>query len=164
MSDPFENEQVPRGALIAAGVLVAGTIIGAAFSSFGGHSAVAPPQAERAEQVALRFIDREQGGIAVHDAQTGARIAVLEPGTNGFIRGVLRGLARERRQNEIGEAPAFTLIRRTDGRLALIDGSTGRRIELDAFGHTNAGAFASLMQAARTQTETETAAKSESPK
>jgi putative photosynthetic complex assembly protein len=68
-------------------------------------------------------------------------------GTNGFVRGVLRGLARERRLNDVGAQPPFQLTRWSDGRLSLDDPATGRRIDLVAFGPTNAGAFAQLLTA-----------------
>ena len=75
------------------------------------------------------------------------QLAVLAPGTNGFARGVLRGLARERRRSDIGMEPPFRLARWSDGRLTLEDPTTGRRIELGAFGPTNAEVFAALMLA-----------------
>ena len=43
--------------------------------------------------------------------------------------------------------PPFRLARWSDGRLTLEDPTTGRRIELGAFGPTNAEVFAELMQA-----------------
>jgi putative photosynthetic complex assembly protein len=77
----------------------------------------------------------------------GRVVDVLPPGTNGFVRGVLRGLARERRRQEIGQQPPFRLTLWDDGRLSLEDETTGRRIELEAFGPTNLAAFARLLAA-----------------
>ncbi len=93
----------------------------------------------------LVFVDREQGGIAVLDGDTHATITILEPGTNGFIRGVMRGLARDRGMRGIGPDAPFRLIERTDGRLTLLDPSTDRQIELGAFGQTNVASFAQLL-------------------
>jgi len=84
----------------------------------------------------------------VYAASGGDVVEVLEPGTNGFVRGVLRGLARDRKLRGIGPQPPFELTRWTDGRLSLTDTATGREIELDAFGPTNVGAFARLLTAA----------------
>jgi putative photosynthetic complex assembly protein len=72
-------------------------------------------------------------------------VALLAPGTNGFIRGVLRGLARERRQHNVGAEPPFRLTRWDNGHLSLEDPQTGRRIELGSFGPTNAEAFSRLL-------------------
>jgi putative photosynthetic complex assembly protein len=95
----------------------------------------------------LRFKDRADGAVAVHEAGDDRLVAVLPPGGDGFIRGTMRGLARERRQREIGAEPPFRLTRWDNGRLSLEDVGTGRRINLEAFGPTNVQAFARLLTA-----------------
>ena len=72
-------------------------------------------------------------------------VDTLAPGSNGFIRVVLRGLARERKLGDIGPQPPFRLTRFVNGQITLTDTSTGKQIDLDAFGSTNAEAFARLM-------------------
>jgi len=69
---------------------------------------------------------------------------IVEPGIGGFIRATMRGMARERHREGIGEETPFTLTRWTDGTVSLQDSTTGRTINLDAFGPTNAEAFARL--------------------
>ena len=86
----------------------------------------------------------------ISDFRSGSMVEVLPPGTNGFARGVMRGMARERHSREIGSEPPFRLTRWSDGRLSLDDPATGRRIELDAFGPTNTAVFAHLMGATAT--------------
>ena len=66
-------------------------------------------------------------------------------GEQGFLRGALRALARERRVRGLGSEQPFQLIARTDGRLTLADPATGQRIDLESFGPVNAGAFAVLL-------------------
>lgn len=92
----------------------------------------------------LRFQDQPDGSIAVIDAARRQRIALIE-GQAGFVRGTLRGLARERRRAGIGADRPFELVARADGRLTLIDPATGRRVDLESFGPTNAGEFARLL-------------------
>jgi putative photosynthetic complex assembly protein len=72
-------------------------------------------------------------------------VVEVEPGTGGFIRGVLRALVRERRLSGTGAEPPFTLTRWRDGRLTLDDSATGRRLELTSFGPDNAAVFADLL-------------------
>ena len=73
-------------------------------------------------------------------------VSVIEPGQQtGFIRGVMRGLARDRRSRGIGNAPPFNLTLWRDGELSLTDSATRRSIELTAFGSTNRAAFAALL-------------------
>lgn len=147
MSDPFRDQPFPRGALLAVAALLGFTVVAVGIvrlSTLGQE----PPALEQAETSrSLRFVDQGDGIVFVYDHQTDARIAILEPGTENFIRGVLRALARERRiQDESSNAP-FRLNRHSDGRLTLDDPSTGRRVELRAFGQTNVAAFAQLLEA-----------------
>ena len=84
--------------------------------------------------------------MAVYDVASGRVVDAISPGTNGFLRGVLRGLARERKLQSIGTEPPFRLTRWDDGRLSLEDPATRQRIELASFGPTNAAAFARLLR------------------
>ena len=79
------------------------------------YTSVAPPLVERE----LRFEDQTNGALAVLDASNGSVVEMLAPGTNGFVRGALRGLVRERKRNEIGPEVPFLLAARADGRLTL---------------------------------------------
>jgi putative photosynthetic complex assembly protein len=97
----------------------------------------------------LRFADRPDGGVAIYDARSGRRIALVAPGTNGFLRAALRGLARDRRREDGSETAPFRLAVLADGRLTLKDLVTGDHVDLEAFGAANAGVFARLLAAGR---------------
>ncbi|MCE2677872.1 MAG: photosynthetic complex assembly protein PuhC [Burkholderiaceae bacterium] len=94
-------------------------------------------------QLTLRFEDRPNGDIAVLDANNQMEIARYQ-GEQGFVRGTLRTLSRERMRRGLGSGPAFELIGHTDGRLTLNDPATGVRIDLESFGPTNMSSFAQL--------------------
>jgi len=94
----------------------------------------------------LRFTDGSDGSVIVTDASNGSPVETFV-GENGFIRGTLRGLARTRRQDGIGSEVPFRLASWSDGRLTLDDTITGQRIELQAFGLTNAEVFVPLLTA-----------------
>jgi putative photosynthetic complex assembly protein len=94
----------------------------------------------------LRFADRTDGAVVITDAQTGQTVDVLT-GEQGFIRATMRGLARARHSEGIGAAAPFRLAAWTDGRLTLDDATTGRHLELQAFGSLNVASFARLLQA-----------------
>lgn len=149
MSQPVANPTniVPRGALIGAGVLIGLTIVAAAAGRMSGVGTVQTPVAEAVLSRDLLFEDRADGAVVVQEEPAGEVVAVLAPGTNGFIRGTLRGLARERRLNQISQEPPFRLAQHADDRLSLLDPATGRRIDLEAFGPTNREAFARLLTA-----------------
>ena len=152
MSHSHSATPIPRGLLIGAAALIGVTIAlagTARLTGFGTARLAAPPAVESRD---LSFLDQPDGSIAVRDAATGKVVAEVAPGTNGFLRGTLRGLARERRLQGIGEAPAFRVSRTAEGRLLLIDTATGRIVDLGAFGATNAGAFAGLLAAGKDRT------------
>jgi putative photosynthetic complex assembly protein len=147
MSEPAGDVHFPRLPLLGAAVLIGLVIASAATVRLTGvgvsHVADAPALAERE----LRFEDRTDGSIAVLDATDHRVINEILPGTNGFLRGTLRGLARERKRQGAGAEQPFELIGRADGRLTLVDPATGRRVDLEAFGPTNAAVFAQLLDA-----------------
>lgn len=93
----------------------------------------------------LRFQDRADGGVVVLDAQRAEAVATLEPASDHFIRASLRGLVRERRAGALGDQAPFRLALWADGSLTLQDTATGRIVALNAFGQTNAAAFARLL-------------------
>lgn len=148
-----QAEQLPRGALILAGTLVGFAFLLTATVRIAGIAPAASPVLLRqAAHVAplktrtLRFIDEADRGVRIEDVGTGRTAGMIVPGQKtGFIRGVMRGLARERRMHGIGGGPPFKLTQWQDGELSLTDTATGRSIELNAFGSTNRASFAALL-------------------
>ena len=109
-------------------------------------SKVREPDALPTQVLQLRFEDRPDGSIAVIDYKSGKQIDAVQ-GEAGFVRGTLRGLAQERKRRGLDSGPPFELIYRTDGRLTLSDTATGRLVDLESFGPTNAGTFFRLFNA-----------------
>ena len=138
---------VPRGVLISAGALIAFAIAITLFGRVTDIGVSHMPAAQPYQVVEMRFEDGPDGSVAIHDAGDGKVFYTVQPGADAFIRATVRGLAHERLREGIGETPPFTLTRWSDGTLSLEDKSTGRRINLDAFGPTQAGAFARVLQA-----------------
>ncbi|MGE4243405.1 photosynthetic complex assembly protein PuhC [Ramlibacter sp.] len=137
---------MPRGPLIAVGALALCAVLGAGLVRLSGETIRAPDAPVAAER-ALRFEDRSDGSIAVIDAASG-RVVDTVSGQAGFVRGTLRGLARERKRQGFGPEQPFMLLGRADGRLTLHDPTTGRMIDLESFGPVNAAEFARLLPAA----------------
>ena len=96
--------------------------------------------ADTVSERSLRFEDRVGGGVAVIDGETGKLLKTIT-GEQGFMRGALRALTRDRIARKIGSEQPFKLISRTGGRLTLFDPVSGQRIDLDSFGPTNAAVF-----------------------
>ena len=144
----------PRGALFTAAALVAITLSMATAVRTGLLPVAASPALERAEHhlrpIATRdliFADRTDGAVTITDVEGRVAETVAPLSHSGFIRGVMRGLARERRMHGVGAAAPFHLAAWPDGGLSLTDLATGRTIELGAFGGTNRAAFVALFDA-----------------
>jgi putative photosynthetic complex assembly protein len=145
MSDTTDRALLPKGALIGAAALVILSLSMAGIARLTGYQPARPAPSAVVESRDLRFVDRSDGAVLIYAVDGDQPVDILAPGTNGFVRGVLRGLVRERRADQIGAAPPFRLTRWADGRLSLDDPSTGRHVDLEVFGPTNAGAFADIL-------------------
>ena len=88
----------------------------------------------------LVFIDTPDGQIAAIDFTNRQEVMRFE-GEQGFLRGTLRALARERKRRGIGREAPFLVLEHTDGRLTLLDPSTQQRIDLASFGPINSAIF-----------------------
>ena len=93
----------------------------------------------------ILFSDRLDGGISIRDASTGQMIGEISPGEGGFVRGALRGFARERRLENPGMESAFRLAAVPGGAIILEDPVSGRWTDLRAFGATNVQSFADIL-------------------
>ena len=135
----------PRAPLFALGALVLSSVVAVAAVRLTGVGAVHVADAPTLAVREFRFEDRPDGSIAVLDASGQQVVHTAAPGTNGFLRGTMRGLARERMRQGVGRDVPFRLVGHSDGRLTLEDPGIGRRVDLGSFGPTNAAVFAQIM-------------------
>jgi putative photosynthetic complex assembly protein len=162
----LDTEPFPRFALLSAGALVGLSLIATtAVRLTRTLGPQAPPAlAAAAAPVAsidLRFQDQADGSIRITRADgagTFVTAGVVHPGEGGFIRGVMRGLARDRISRHIGEAPPFRLSLSQAGTLSLRDTATGRDIDLESFGASNRDSFFTLIRPELTRPATANAA------
>lgn len=145
MTVPATAQGLPTPVLLAAGALMLIAVIGVATVRFTGVGAVQVPDAQAVTVKEFLFEDRNDGSIAILDARSRLQVASVAPESNGFLRGTMRGLARERKRQGVGPEVAFQIVGRADGRLTLIDPGTSRRVDLESFGPTNSEVFAKLM-------------------
>lgn len=137
------SDTFPKWVLWCVGSLLAFCLIAVGLVRITGNGPDQLAAAITAER-SLRFVDRTDGGISVIDGNTGQLLTVMR-GEQGFLRGTVRALARDRRSYQIGSELPFQLIARTDGRLALYDSLTGHRVDLESFGPDNAAVFAPFL-------------------
>ena len=134
----------PVGKMLIADVIIIVLLL--VFINSRDLSTVREPDASPVKVLQLRFEDRPDGSIAVIDYKSGKQIDAVQ-GEAGFVRGTLRGLAQERKRRGLDSGPPFELIYRADGRLTLSDTATGRLVDLESFGPTNASTFFKLFNA-----------------
>lgn len=149
MSDPFAHQPVSPKAIAAASAVAIFALLAAAVGRFADVGTTELSDlAVPAQTIDLQFEDRPDGSLSVLASPEGNVIHIVEPGGGGFVRGVLRGLGRDRKLRGIGPEPVFRLTRWEDGRLSLSDTATGVRIDLEPFGHTNIESFAVMLRSA----------------
>ncbi|MCS6987808.1 MAG: photosynthetic complex assembly protein PuhC [Sphingomonadaceae bacterium] len=153
MSRRHPEPPVPKRALMAIGALVLATFALTGSVALGLLDRPKPASVQRVEQgipvVAARrlvFLDRPDGALVIAEPGAPGVVQVIAPGTHqGFVRGVIRSMARERRLRELGPELPYRLMLWGDGRLSLLDEATGRVVELDSFGRDNRAAFRALL-------------------
>ena len=91
-------------------------------------------------------VDGSTGNLQFFDQRTGELVATLPTVTEGFVQVTMRNLGRLRTTaGHRADAP-YRLQRHASGHVVLVDPETGTTISLNAFGPTNAQAFAQLLQ------------------
>ncbi|MBO1020296.1 hypothetical protein IPV08_09990 [Methylobacterium sp. SD274] len=103
------------------------------------------PPARIVRSVDLTPDDRADGAIVIRDAWTQDVITIVEPGQDNFVRATLRGFGQARLRAGLTRDQPFRLTRFADGGLELSDPSTGRVVNLGAFGPSNFAAFIRLL-------------------
>jgi putative photosynthetic complex assembly protein len=149
MSQAIHEPVVPRAGVFAAAALALFALAAVTTVRLTGVGGVHMSLPAAVESRDLAFEDGRNGAVLVFDASNHRLVDTLAPGSNGFIRVVMRGLARERRLGDIGTQPPFRLTRYAGGQITLTDTSTGKQIDLGAFGSSNTEAFARLMNVER---------------
>ncbi len=146
----LDDKPFPRTPLIAAILLVVASLVvvgGSRAGLLGSPVSRASAEATATATADLRFQDQVDGGVIV--TAVGGRTQVIPPATGGFVRGVVRGMVRDRKSRGIGQEPVFRLTEWSDGRLTLEDTATRRSFNLNAFGPDNRQAFETMLQDAR---------------
>jgi putative photosynthetic complex assembly protein len=147
--EAIDAKPFPKGMLVAAGAMVLLSLVFAATARLTDIGATRFEVAPVVTQRDLFFTDLPGGAVGVVDAASKQQIAALEPGQNGFVRVVMRGLARSRMVKGAGQDVPFRLASHTDGLSTLTDLATGEVVMLTAFGAGNAQAFEQFLAKGR---------------
>jgi putative photosynthetic complex assembly protein len=151
MSGSETSPDIVPGRAVLAGFLMLALVILATAWLRGSEPDVSGPVVQPLTERALHFVDLPGGDIAVRDAATGRTLEVLT-GEQGFVRGTLRGVLRERKLSQLKTEEPLTLTQHQDGALVLADPATGVRLDLRAYGSQNAGLYARWLSPQTIQT------------
>jgi putative photosynthetic complex assembly protein len=144
MSELHNEVLIRKGQIVAAAALILFAFAATATARLTGIGISARPPAPVAMSREYRLEAAPNGSVLIY-AKTGLQpIGRLGPEHHGFVRVVLKGLARERMIREIPEDAPIRLVELIDGRRLVEDPATGRTISLRAFGAGNAQAFTTL--------------------
>ena len=100
-----KNDTFPRWVLWTTAFLLLFTLGAVALIRITGNGPDQLAAATTAERL-LRFEDSANGGVAVIDAETGKLLTTMT-GEQGFLRGSLRALARDRISRKVGAEQPF---------------------------------------------------------
>jgi putative photosynthetic complex assembly protein len=139
--EAIDAKPFPRGMLIAVAAMVGLSMLFAASASLWDFGATRIEYAPVTESRDLVFKDLQNGSVGVVDAVRSEQIAEVKPGQDGFVRVVMRSMARDRAVRGVGSDVAFRLARHADDMLSLTDLATGEVVMLNAFGAMNTKAF-----------------------
>ena len=136
-------EIVPQRFLQIIGVIVVGTLATVFFLKYIDYpKAGVPPTSVISEELILRF-DSSRGRV-VSVFSEDRLIARSSNDGQGFLGVVYNAVERERIKKRISSKSLLRLVSYTNGRLVLIDDSTGLQIQLNSFGLKNAEVFGQL--------------------
>lgn len=149
--EAIDAKPFPRGMLIAVAAMVGLSMLFAASASLWDFGATRIEYAPVTESRDLVFKDLQNGSVGVVDAVRSEQIAEVKPGQDGFVRVVIRSMARDRAVRGVGSDVAFRLARHADDMLSLTDLATGEVVMLNAFGAMNTKAFEPFLAMGRTK-------------
>lgn len=141
-----DREMIPATLLRAMLALVLASLAIVAYARLTDRplEAAPPTGVAVAKERAILLYGDMSGAARVLDLN-GSVIADLDPTQGGFISGVWRVLQRERTKNRVALDAPVRLVLWQDGRISILDDTTGWRAELTGFGADNLDAFARLL-------------------
>jgi putative photosynthetic complex assembly protein len=129
--------QFPRWFLWSVGAMMVFAMAFAGLGRIERERAGPPVLAPVAEQITILFDERIDGSVEILRESDRTLLDRLPSDGSGFLRGVFRSLKRDRVIRSIPQGEPYLLVRRTNGRVSIVDAVSGERINLNGFGPTN---------------------------
>ena len=140
------EERIPTALLRAILVLLALVLSLVVYASWTDRPLEAqPPNGDIVSERVIHLQGTVAGAARILDVD-GAEIMRFASGEGGFVSTIDRVIRRERLRNGVSNEGALHVRMREGQRLSIFDPSTGREIELEAFGRDNIAKFEALVQ------------------
>jgi len=139
------DELIPRLMLRAMFGLVLAVLVIVTLAVVTGRAPTSTPPESPVTHSRVLLLDGDMSGAATVRAADGSLIADLSAEEGGFVSGVYRVLVRERTKHRVALDGPVELMRHENGRVTIVDPSTGWKADLMGFGEDNARAFARLL-------------------
>lgn len=140
-----ERDMVPRALVIAMFGLMLSALALVSYAQLTDRpQSGVPTLAEIVKEREITLQGTRSEGVAVLDME-GNQIAFSSENKAGFIDVIWVTTRRERIVQGIEGNPPFKVVRRADGRTAVLDPATGWSIELIGYGVDNVAAFARML-------------------
>lgn len=140
-----DREMVPRFLVVSMFGLMLATLVLVSWARLSERplSGMAPDSPIMSEKT-IQLLGSRNTGVSVLD-EKGSEIAHSTKNKSGFIDVIWVSISRERAVNAVALNEPLRLVRRENGHVALIDDSTGWKLELIGYGQDNVAAFARLI-------------------
>ncbi|MGD1888978.1 MAG: photosynthetic complex putative assembly protein PuhB [Cohaesibacteraceae bacterium] len=145
---PYDAHSIAKTPLVMAASLVLIAVIGVGAFQLNKLANPATALVTPVYEQAITFAPLDGDRIDVRDALTGDQIAIVEAGTDGLLRGALRGMGGARASSELDPSAPYLLQRFEGDGIYLADPLTGRSVRLSSFGPIHTGAVLVLLDLA----------------
>lgn len=140
-----DRDMVPRTLVIAMFAMMFSALAIAGYARITDQPLAGVPTTKSVtKNVQITLQGTRTSGVAVLSS-TGEQLAVSTNDKAGFIDVIWVAVTRARKVHGVEGNPPLDLVRRIDGRTAILDPATGWSIELIGYGADNVAAFARLL-------------------
>ncbi len=140
-----DREMVPRFMVIAMFSLMACALAMVSYARLTDRPILAvPAHSDVVAEISIVLDGSRSEGVAALDMQ-GNQLAHSSTNKNGFIDVIWMSVMRERSVQDLPSDAPVRVVRRQNGHVAVIDDTTGWKIELIGYGQDNVAAFARLI-------------------
>ncbi len=140
-----DRDMVPSVLVKAMFALMMGAVVLVGYARLTDRPVIAvPPQSDMIEERLITLIGTRSDGVKVYDG-AGKQLAYSNEEKSGFIDVIWLSVNRERLVQDLESNAPVRLVKRANGHVAVIDDTTGWKIELIGYGQDNVAAFAKLI-------------------